>query len=221
MALILIGSMADSTYNRYSDIDLVWIKPRKLGYKRLKVLENGLSLMAGRPVQLVQFTLIDLRRHFKDRSTMAHSIHKGVIIYSSGNPNFASLYRAPLGLPDINWMREWYQHWLRLYNIAYSMISREKHWSNKLSDKTGTVDDTIARVCVNFAILYLEKKGFVPVSRRQISLRARQYLSHKDFQGLRLALKYSGKDTAIPLEQAETILRTTRLLKSRLRYLKE
>ena len=99
------------------------------------------------------------------------------------------------------------------------MISREKQWSNNLSDKTGAVDDTIARVCVNFAILYLEKKGVVPVSRRQISLRARQYLSHKDFQGLELALKYSGKDKDIPLGKAEVILTTAPLLKSKLRYL--
>ena len=110
MAIILIGSMADDTYNRNSDIDLVWIKPHKLGYKQRKKLEDSFSDIAGRPVQLIQFTLTDLSRHFKDCTTMAHSIQKGIIIYSSGNPNFASLYRTPLGLPKIDWMREWHQH---------------------------------------------------------------------------------------------------------------
>ena len=101
------------------------------------------------------------------------------------------------------------------------MIRIEKQMSNKILNRAGTVDDTIARVCVNFAILYLEKRGFVPASRRQILLRAKQYFSRNELQGLRLALKYSGKDTDIPLEKAEIILTSARLLKSRLRSLTE
>jgi predicted nucleotidyltransferase len=42
-AIVLIGSVADNTYKKSSDIDLVWAKSHKIGYKRQGKMEERLN----------------------------------------------------------------------------------------------------------------------------------------------------------------------------------
>ena len=111
-AVFLIGSMADGSFNKDSDIDIVWIKPHKLGYRRLMSLAGKLTSAAGREVQLIQFTMGDLRKHFNDYTTMAHSIKEGVQLYGKKDGKITEILEMDIGLPKEEWMRGWYKRWL-------------------------------------------------------------------------------------------------------------
>lgn len=68
-AIFLIGSMADNSFNKFSDIDLVWIKSRKLNYKKQFKLEEELNSIFKKPkIQLVPFTTKQLKWHFDNSS---------------------------------------------------------------------------------------------------------------------------------------------------------
>jgi len=77
-----------------------------------------------------------------------------------------------------------------------------------------------ARVTVNFAILYLETKGIVPVSKRQILKNIKKSslgLPKDSLEEIKLALKFSGKDKYLTLVQADKILSSANWLKKRLK----
>ena len=59
--IIVIGSVADGTYNKTSDIDLVWIKSRPLDYKKQFRIEEDLERISDRKIQLVPFSTKQIR----------------------------------------------------------------------------------------------------------------------------------------------------------------
>lgn len=170
-ALFVIGSMSDWSYGPDSDIDIVWIKIRKIKVKRLLELEEKLNYnIELRRIQLVPFTYKELSWHFNNSSTMAHSIQKGIIIYGARNRSIQKFLAKKLSLPKKEWMYYWLSHWLKKYEWARFSIRRERRFHKRFcKDRCHcSIFDDIARVAVNFGILYLETNGIVPISKRQI-----------------------------------------------------
>lgn len=214
-ALFVIGSVADRTYNDESDIDLVCVKVYKPNLMRFLELEEKINLKNNsRKIQLIPFTQKQLSWHFDNSSTMAHSIQKGVIIYGDTNKIIQKFIKKELLLPKIEWMRYWFNHWLKRYEWARYSIRRKRRFHKKFCRKECHCDlfDDIARVTVNFCILYLETKGIVPTSKKQIIKNLKMYklsilrIPPKIFRGIKLALKLSGKDRCLTLNEADKIL---------------
>lgn len=208
-AIFLIGSLADGSFKKNSDIDIVWIKVHKLGWRNLMTIEDKLSSDNKIKIQIVQFSKKQLKWHFDNSSTMAHSINKGIVLYGKRDKFILKILKRKLSLPTNKWMKNWYDHWLIKFKLAKEDIKIGRKFKNG-------INDTVARVCVNFAILYLEKKGFVPVSKFQIKKGIKKYLNEERFKRMKIALKYSGKDRYIPLSDAEKIFDTATYLKRRL-----
>lgn len=219
-AIFLIGSVANSTYNKFSDIDLVWIKSRKLNYKKQFKLEEELNSISEKPkIQLVSFTTKQLKWHFDNSSTMAHSIQKGITIYGKRNKLISNLLKRNLSLPEKKWMKDWFKHWLRRFNFVKESIKREKRFHKKFCKNKChcCIFDDIARVVVNFSLLYLETKGIIPLSKREIFKNIKRIsFSENVVKGIKLALKLSGKDKYLTLKEAEEILFAARYLKRNL-----
>ena len=221
-AIVVIGSIADKTHNNSSDIDLVWIKNHRIGYKRQSGIENKLNSYTYRKIQLIPFTIKQILWHFSSCSTMAHSIQQGIAIYGQKDRLILNLLKKELSLPTKGWMRHWFKHWFKRYQWAKESIKREKRYHRKFCKEKCdcTVFDDIARVAVNFAILYLETKGVVPVSKCQILKNIKKSslgLPEDSLGGIKLALKFSGKDKYLTLAQADKILSNANWFKKRLK----
>lgn len=220
--IIIIGSIADGSYKKSSDIDIVWIKSHKPNYKRWFSIEEKLNSSIDRKVQLVPFTTKQILWHFNSSSTMAHSIQQGIVIYGKRDKLISELLKRELSLPTKEWMKYWFKHWLKRYRWAEDSIKREKKYHQKYCKGKCdcTVFDDIARVAVNFAILYLETKKIIPVSKRQILNNIKKSslnLSQDVREGIKLALKFSGKDKYLTLTQADKISLTATWLKKNLK----
>jgi predicted nucleotidyltransferase len=220
-AIVLIGSVADNTYKKSSDIDLVWAKSHKIGYKRQGKMEERLNPHSQRKIQLVPFTTKQIIWHFTSASTMAHSIQQGIVIYGKEDRLISELLVRKLHLPTREWMKHWFSHWLRRYKWAKDSIKREKKYHRKYCKGKCycTIFDDIARVSVNFTILYLETQNIVPVSKTQIWQNIQKLsskLNREVLEGIKLALKFSGKDKYLTLAQADEILISANYLKKNL-----
>jgi len=219
--IFLIGSIADDTYKKSSDIDMVWIKSHKIGYKRWNKIEEKFNSNKGQKIQLVPFSSKQIRWHFNSSSTMAHSIQQGILLYGKRNKLISELLKRKLSLPTKEWMKYWFKHWLKKHQWAKDSIKREKKYHKKYCKRKChcTVFDDIARVTVNFAILYLETEKIIPVSKRQIIRNIKKPtvdLGKDVLEGMRLALKFSGKDKYLTLTQADKISLTATWLKKNL-----
>lgn len=213
--LIIIGSFADSTYKRDSDLDIVWIKIRKIKIDRFIEFEKGLnSNINTRKIQLVPFTYKELSWHFDNFSTMAHSIQRGIAIYGIKNKTIKRFLSKGLSLPKKEWMVFWFKHWLGKYKFARYVIRRERRFHERFCKKEChcSLFDDIARVTVNFSILYLETKGVIPVSKRQIIFNFTKFpfkIPIEVIKGLRLSLRLSGRDERLTLKEVYEIMPST------------
>ena len=219
--ICLIGSIADGTHNKSSDLDLVWIKSHRINYKKLFKIKEELSFNNNLRVQLIPFTSREVLWHFNRSSTMAHSIQKGIVIYGKRDSLILSLLKKKLSSPSKEWMEYWFEHWLKRYQWARDSVKREKGFHKKFcKTKCGcNIVDDIARVTVNFAILLLEIHQIVPLSKTQIIKNIEKYspaLSNNVLKGLKLALKFSGKDRFLTLKEADKILFSANWLKRKL-----
>ncbi|MFW6129502.1 MAG: nucleotidyltransferase family protein [Candidatus Aminicenantaceae bacterium] len=223
-AIITIGSFADGTYNKKSDIDLVWIKSRKLDYKKQFRIEEELERISDRKIQLVPFSSKQIRWHFQHSTTMAHAIQKGIIIYGKENGLMSALLKKKLDHPTQEWMKSWFEHWQTRYRWAKDSIRREKRLHKKFckTECTCTFFDDIARVAVNFAILYLETRKIIPLSKKQIMVHFEKCLSPRSssstnvLKGLALAIELSGRDRFLKASEIEQILLCTNWLEKKL-----
>jgi len=100
---------------------------------------------------------------------MAHSIKNGVIIYEM-DKFLQNLLKIPLSLPSKKWMREWFEHWNIYYRMGLKDKRRNKQQHKKYCKERCHCEiyDGLARAVVNFAILYLEFKGIIPLTKKTI-----------------------------------------------------
>ena len=96
-----------------------------------------------------------------------------------------------LGHPKKEWMKDWFIHWLRFYFMGLCDLEREEKFHKKIcKDKCEcSVPNKLARAAVNFAILYLETNGIVPISKSEIRKGIKNIVSQDIFKGLNMALK--------------------------------
>jgi len=219
LALILIGSVADGTNTKDSDIDIVCVKNRKLNYDALFKIERELNHEDSHPrIQLVPFTMSKLKWHFDHSSTMAHSIKNGTMIFKDKDGRVSTVLNKRLSMPTKEWMNYWLRHWLNRYEHGLEFLKMGRRDHRRFCKKKCEcyLPDDLARVVVNFAILYLELRGFVPVSKFQIRREIIKHVGKSDMKNIELALTLAGRDKRMTLEQNLAIMSIAKKLRRRL-----
>ena len=213
LCLVLIGSVAEGDFKTDSDVDIVWVKRRKLGFEKLHEFQQEL----GERIQLILFNRKQLEEHVRNSTTMAHAIQNGVVLYTNGSA-ITRLLEQEITLPDREWMKRWFEHWLRYYRMGLRDIRRNKGWHKKYCRERCMceVGDYLARAAVNFAILFCELHGFVPTTKDQVLKGFRKYGRNDFASGLRVALRVSRQERNMSRKEAETVHPTARWLRDTL-----
>jgi len=211
---VLIGSLAEGGYTEESDVDLVWIVRGPLRRRWWREME----LPSERRVQVIPLLLRGVAWHFARRTTLAHSIQRGLPIYDPEG-RAAALQARPLALPDPEWMRGWFEHWQRFYEMGIWELRRARRWQRKYGNEhPGSVSDILARVAVNFAILLLETEGIVPTCKRALGEGFQRLTrGEKLRQAMETALEVHRQEREMRLEEVDLILYLLRWLHRRLR----
>jgi predicted nucleotidyltransferase len=213
LSLILIGSVAEGDYKPDSDIDIVWVKRRKLGFSRLYEFKRELDDR----IQLIPFNRKQLEEHFRNSNTMAHAIQKGIVLYINED-SISKIVNRKIVLPDRKWMKKWFEHWVRFYRMGLKDIRRNKSWHKKhcRKDCMCEVGDYLARATVNFAILFCELHGFVPTTKGKV-LKGFQKFGRDDLMsGMQIALRVSRQDRFMSGKEAEKVKLTAVWLRNTL-----
>ena len=214
LAIVLIGSVAEGDFVPESDVDLLCVKEEKLPWEEQREIKEQLD----EQVQLIFFDRKTLAFHFQHRTTMAHAVLRGKILYEV--ENYIGERRSDtLGLPDRGWMKNWFLHWLKLYGFAIGGVDRSEGWHRKYCDRTrhDHTDDTLARVAVNFCILFLEIQGLVPTTKSQILRHFRDTVDDQALiEGLELALVVSRQERWMTYEEGKTVAQVAAWLRGQL-----
>ena len=213
MAIIVIGSVAKGDYADDSDVDIVCITEEKLDRK------ERFELMQSVPerVQLVPLFKEELDKHFQVATTMAHSIQKGIAVYEKDG--FLEPYlEISLDLPSTAWMKDWFVHWLKFYYMGLLDLESGKQFHERFCSEEShcLISDNLARAAVNFAILYLEANGTVPVSKGEIREGIEGRVVGDIMGGLQTALQACHEDRGLVYDEARDIEKTATWLKERL-----
>jgi len=213
-ALVLIGSVAEGDFGPKSDVDLLCIKGERVGWEEQRSVTEGLDDR----VQLIVFSEEMFRSHIEKRTTMAHSVLRGMILYEVGD--YVSGLNRNLDLPDREWMKNWFVHWLRLYEYSMGDVARAEEWHGKYCDEEKCVchiDDTIARVAVNLAILFLETRGIVPTTKVQVQRHFEEQVEDEVLRvGLCQALSVSREKRWIDYSEAQPVVHVAAWLRDQL-----
>lgn len=207
LGIILIGSFAERTYQNDSDIDIVFIKKRRAKYKDLYKLTRGTK----RRVQLIPFSRKEVNQHFKDSTTMAYAIQRGKIIYQKKN-FLERYYKWSLGWPDKEWMKKWFKHWQTIYDYGVWDFKRGK------KRRFDYISDSLPRGVVNFSILFLETRGFIPTTKKDLRYCFYREVRDKEIRnGFKVALKAHHEDRDISLKEAIKVYASGEFLKKEIR----
>ena len=213
LGIILIGSFAERTYQRDSDIDIVFIKERRTKYRDLDKFTKDTN----KRIQLIPFRRRDVNQHFKDSTTMAYAIQRGKIIYQRKN-SLEKYYKTwALGWPSKEWIKNWFKHWLGIYDYGVKDFKKNK------KRKFDFVFDCLTRGVVNFGILFLETKGYIPTTKRDLgNCFYKEIHDEKIKEGFRIALKSHHKDRDISIKEAEKVYLSGEFLKNQInKYFEE
>ncbi len=164
-AIVLIGSVATGDFVPESDVDVLCVKETSVRFKE----QGEIQAQLDKKVQLIFFDVARFKEHFVQRTTMAHSVARGMVLYEKEG-FLQPFFKEPLGLPTHEWMGGWFVHWLRFYEYGMQDMRRAEAWHRERcgTECTCYISDNLARAVVNFAILFLETQGVVPTSKRQI-----------------------------------------------------
>lgn len=206
-AIILIGSYAEGTNRKDSDIDLVVISKTRISHGNLHALEESYDIR----VQLIPYTVKALNYQFANSTTMAYSIQMGKIVYQKNN--FMERYnRFPLRYPSNEWFKDWFKHWLQFYSFGVHDYKGSKRRNFDF------VSDLLPRGTVNFAILFVESKGHIPVSKNElISCFQKEVSDSAIIKGLKIALASYHRDMELNLKKADNVYATGEFLKTELK----
>ncbi|HID05908.1 MAG TPA: nucleotidyltransferase domain-containing protein, partial [Armatimonadetes bacterium] len=216
IAFAVIGSVAEGTYGVHSDVDLLWIMRGRLPRRYWRIIE----LPKDPRVELVALPKRSIEEHFQHATTMAHAIQRSIVLYDPCG-YLASLKQRELGLPDHEWMVHWFSHWHRFYRWGLEMLRRQRRHHRKYCRRGRKcycdVDDTLARVAVNFAILLVECYGIVPTHKRALWRAFRTITrSQRWRRAFRMALRIHREERWIALNKAELIASLAKWLRRRL-----
>lgn len=206
LGIILIGSFAEGTYQKDSDIDIVFIKERRTKHGDLDKVTKDIK----RRTQLILFTRKDINRHFKDSTTMAYAIQRGKIIYQRKN-FLEEYYGWDLGWPTKEWLKNWFKHWQQIYEFGVKDFKRNK------KIKFDFVSDYLSRGVVNFGILFLETKGCIPTTKRDLGMCFYKEIRDEEIKkGFKIALSSHHEDRDISLKEAEKVYLSGEFLKDQI-----
>lgn len=212
--LVLIGSVAEGDFGPESDVDLLCIKGERIGWEEQRKATEGLDDR----VQCIFFSEEMFQSHLEKRTTMAHSVLRGTILYEAGD--YVRGLDPNLGLPDREWMKAWFVHWLRLYEYGMGDVEREEAWHKTHCDEERCVchvEDTIARVVVNLAILFLETRGVVPTTKNQIRRHFEEQVGDEALRvGLCRALSVSREERWMDYSEAQPVVHVATWLRDQL-----
>jgi len=211
-ALVIIGSVAEGDFCPESDIDLLCVKQEKISFQKQREIVEPLD----NQVQAIFFNKAIFQSHFEKRTTMAHSVKNGIIVYEK--EGFVSnCLKTDIELPTKEWMRDWTLHWLRFYEFGMDDIARSEEWHQKYCNEECTchISELIARVVVNLAILFLETHGIVPTTKSKIKRYFEMKISDaKLVSGVRLALTVSRQERFINYDEAKLVAHVAKWLRN-------
>lgn len=207
LAIILIGSFAEGNQEKDSDIDMVFVRRGRTYHTGLLDITEGTK----RRIQLIQFNKRLLDYHFKNSSTMAYAIQRGKIIYEKGNI-LRKYYTWPLSYPSDVWMKDWYNHWIAKYSYGVKDFRRNKKMGFDY------VIDCLSRAVVNFGILFVETKGYIPTTKKDLERCFNKEIEDKRIrEGFKIAIHVHHEDRDVSLSEAEKIYYTGKYLKEELK----
>jgi hypothetical protein len=213
LAVVVIGSVAEGGFRPESDLDMVWVVRGRLRRTWWREIETPHE----RRVQVIPWLLKTANWHFARRTTLAHSVHRGLIVYDPEG-RAAQWQARPLGLPDREWMREWFKHWLQFYEAGFREdLPRAREWRRKFGEEHVHVYENLARVSVNFAILLIETRGVVPTCKQQLWTEFQRLTSGPKLrQAMDTALRIHREDRWMSWEEAQQIIPLVHWLRRRL-----
>lgn len=192
--ICIVGSSVNEDWEEGSDIDMVFAIRKKVDYRTEFTINDKIEETCKHRMQLVflegKASLEEY--HFDNRTTMAHSIKNGIIILDQNNSlnKFSSL----AGTPKISWIKDYFCRFqlmlvLERENVACRLEDYQKYRFEEML----SISNTVCRVIVNYAILYLELKGIIPTTKKEIvrGLESRSFIHLKD---VKKALKIRRSD---------------------------
>jgi predicted nucleotidyltransferase len=213
LGVLLIGSFAEGTYQKDSDIDIVFIKEKRTKYYRDL---DKLTKDAKKEIQLIPFSMKDVNQHFKDSTTMAYALQRGKIIYEKKD-SLERFCAQSLGWPSKEWMKNWFEHWLKIYDFGVRDFKKSRR------KKFDFVSDYLPRAVVNFGTLFLETKGYIPTTKRDLgNCFYKEIHDGKAKEGFKIALESHHEDRDISLKEAEKVYLSGEFLKKQInKYFEE
>jgi len=215
----VVGSSATGDWDEGSDIDLLYVTEKNLDYSLIVELEEGLQKRVERRVQLIAMQPRELEEHLKNRTTMAHSIRRGLILMDKQNyfSGFARITDADL--PLTSWMKQHFLHFVIVYYSALHAMEREIEIQEKLKlNEPAPYHNDICRPVVNFSILYLELQGIIPTSKKQV-LRGLEKVAPELVEDARDSMYTFRQDRFLTREEAKRLGAAASDLKNRLQVL--
>lgn len=164
VCLVAIGSVAAGTHDADSDLDIVWIhrgRLRRRWYEELAVWDQEI-------VELVPLVVKQLRRHFRQCSTLAHAIQRGTPLFDPEGflPRWQ---RRPLGPPTREWIDETYQFMAARLEWGLESYQRERAFHRSLAHSQADCDcrvsEILTRATLNLVRLLLVLEGHVPLTK--------------------------------------------------------
>jgi predicted nucleotidyltransferase len=215
LAFAVIGSVAEGTYGERSDLDLVWVTKGRFRIRYWRFIE----LPEDPRVEIVFLPKPSVEDHFRYCSTMAHSLKRSIILYDP-NGYLEGLKGRELGLPSKEWMRRWFEHWRLLNRFGLESLLRERRFHRKHCEGACfcSVDDTLARVAVNYAILFVECHRTVPTNKEALWLSFCDLVEDPEKRRIfHNALQVHRERRWMGLEEAMDLVKLIRWLRSELK----
>jgi len=214
VAIVLIGSVAEGDFVPESDVDILCIRREKTPWEEQRKIGEGLD----ERIQCIFFTEEMFQSHLNQRTTMAHSVLRGAMLYEAEST--ISKLKSELDLPDRAWMKRWFVHWLDFYEFGMRDVERAKegHLKHCTEEECQCwIEDSLARSAVNMAILFVETKGIVPTTKKQIQRHFRDQVEDEHLNtGLALALRVSREDRSMNYNEARSVAHVAGWLRDRL-----
>jgi hypothetical protein len=163
-ALVVIGSVTTGTWDRDSDLDLVWVYRGKLRRK----WREELDYHHDGPVELVPFNLTQVGTHFRQHSPMAHALQRGLPLYDP--EGLQRRWQAlTLGLPKRQWIDETYDFMWYRFEWGWDSLKRERDFhrlaKHATEDCSCCVSEALTRATLNLVRLLLVLRGHVPLCK--------------------------------------------------------
>ncbi len=224
LGVCVVGSSTCSDWNEGSDIDLLYLTHGTPDYLKKLEMEDDLRESVDVRVQFIPMqTDFLLNYHLKNRTTMAHSIRRGVVIVDDEGlfNDFKSL--TDNDLPKIEWIKEYFIKFVFVHSKGLYGIKHEKEeWKKYGEEFSPFYENNICRAIVNYSILYLELKGIIPTTKRQV-IRGLNYLdfSKEVTKDVESSMYIVRDDRLMNKDEIDRFIDSARYLKSSLQHLLE